>query len=258
MPRATNPRAAAVIAARAPITGVRNTAARVTVAAFSALALVVSASPAIAGPDATLEHDVPVQGKNKVNYDFWTPFDRWAAVAVRPTKKADITLYGDEGRTNALARSEQLKKEIDVVVADSNHAGTGRTYYPTVKGKGRFQVEADYNNDDLFSWRPLTHVLGSSDVVLAMDTLVEPGAEVSITASTDGNNDLEILVFQSDALASPTWYQGRASAICDVDSGGAGDSETCVITSAAAAADWLGVVILNRKGSGTVTVSRSA
>ena len=95
-------------------------------------------------------------------------------------------------------------------------------------------------------------------MVLAMDTLVEPGAEVSITASTNGNNDLEILVFQSDALASPTWYQGRASAICDVDSGRAGDSETCVITSDAGSSDWFGVMILNKKGSGTVTVRRSA
>ncbi len=95
-----------------------------------------------------------------------------------------------------------------------------------------------------------------NDVVAARDNCVPATTKMTITATpSDPSQDAELFVFASDPNNSATWVQPRAFAAAKAGGGGAGKPETITYTAPTEAC--YGIVLINKAGSGTYTLTSS-
>lgn len=248
----------------------RSTVAPMAVAGLSALALVATATPALADADkvpgpsngSLLSHGAAVEllngaeqtlsGKKKYVYD--QEFIYWSAVAVRSEGgKPSLSLFADQAGETLLTESKLKGKKTEFVVVDSNHATVPGTYYPRANSKdGDSTVELDNDAAILFDDDPLPIPMTESDVVIVTDVFLDLDVEYVLTVSGDG--DAGLYLMQSDGALSSTWYQSRADAVAKSDKKDAGQTEKIKFTGTD---DWYSLVLLNNSGGGTYTLTKT-
>ncbi len=178
----------------------------------------------------------------------------WSAVAMRPVSgDYDLRYYEDFAQTTNLATSAYGGNTIDVIAADHNHRATNLDY-PQVyyfSGAGNYTVEWAATKSILSTTQVLT--FAANDVVQVRDTSHTTGVPVYYRAVPAAGLDVELLLFDSDPATAATWVAPRSTAVRSSSAGVAGVAEGFNYT---AASDWLGLVVLNKAGSGSVTLYR--
>lgn len=193
------------------------------------------------------------------NFSYSTTSVYWSVAAVRPPAGADydIYLYDDRAQTALLGTSTYGGSVIDFVAVDSNRRALG-DYYPRVlayAGTGTYQVELAQGTA-ILNTGSASISMGWSNVVNVLDTYLTAGVPVTISvAPTNGGQDPELLLMGSDPANASTWVRGRPYASAVATSGGLGVTETLTFTPSTTG--WFGVVVTNKTGSGTYTLTRS-
>ncbi len=193
------------------------------------------------------------------NYCFNTTTIYWSVTAVRPPAGVDydLTLYDDRNQTVSLGSSAFGGNTVDFMAVDSNRRPLG-DYYPRAyvfSGSGNYRVELAQGTDQLGAASSQAVVMGTNDVVVVRDVLLTAGVPVTFQAiAGNGTQDAELFVLSSDANAA-TWVRSRAQAAASATLGGAGATET--ITFTPTISGWHGLVLVNKAGSGTYTLTRS-
>lgn len=203
---------------------------------------------------------VPLNRPNPVpahNYGFGTTTAYWSAVALRPQVGADhdLSLYDDRALTAPLSGSAYGGSTIDFVAVDSNRRPFG-DYYPRVNrfaGSGPYQVELAQGSQ-VVSPGSTPIAMGAGDVVAVRDVFLGAGTTTTVrVAPTQSGQDPEVFLMASDA-GSSSWVRPRNTAVAGSSAAGAGGAEQFSYT--APASGWYGLVVLNKQGSGTYTVTR--
>jgi hypothetical protein len=190
------------------------------------------------------------------NYSYSTSSIYWSAVAIRPPSGVDydLTLYDDVGQTVNLGGSAFGGSTIDFVTVDSNHRALG-DYYPRAyqfNGTGIYQVELAQGSDQL-NIGSQTVFMGTNDVILIRDSNQAGGVPTFFRViPTNGGQDPELFLMQSDGANSATWVRSRGSAVASSTANGAGAAEGFSYTPPAS--DWYGLVLTNKVGSGNYTL----
>ena len=193
------------------------------------------------------------------NYGYNTSTVYWSVVAVRPPSGADydMVLYDDRNQTVSLGSSAFGGSSVDFLAVDSNRRPLG-DYYPRVNafsGTGSYGIELAQGFDQLGAATSQAVTMGTNDIVVVRDVNLTAGTPVTFTVTAgNGTQDAELFLFSSDANAA-TWVRSRSQAAAASVSGGAGATETFTFTPTAGG--WHGLVLINKSGSGTYTLSRS-
>jgi hypothetical protein len=192
------------------------------------------------------------------NYRFDTRNQAWSVVAVRPPSTADddLMLFDDRAQTQQL-ESSLLVGVTDFVAIDSN---PGRRalgdYYPRVhrvNGTGDYTVELADDGQTLTT--EAKRQMNAGDVVAVWNSCLTAGQQVTFTVTPgDLSQDAELFVVSSQAGNTGTYVRDRAAAQT-ASAQGPGQPETLQHT--AAADGCVGVIVINRAGTGTYTVTRS-
>lgn len=192
------------------------------------------------------------------NYSYNTGSVYWSVVAVRPPlgNDYDLTLYDDVGQTAPIGSSGFGGSTIDFVAVDSNHRPLGdyapRVYLFSGPG-GNYQVELAQGTNQLNLGSQVV-AMGTNDVVQVRDSSLTVGVPTFFrVAPSNGAQDPELFLMQSDPANSATWVRGRGSAVASSTSSGVGAAEGFSFTPAAT--DWFGLVLINRAGSGDYTLN---
>lgn len=193
------------------------------------------------------------------NYGFNTSTIFWSAVAIRTTgADYDLHLFDDRGMGSFLGSSAFGSNVVDFVAIDSNHRPFG-DYYPRAfvfSGGGDYQVELAQGAVTLPVGTSQGVFMGSGDVALVRDVFINTGATVTFQAiAGDGSQDSELFLMSSDGANPATWVKGRPSATMAASAAGPGGTEQFTFT--APVADWYGLVLINKSGSGTYTLQAS-
>lgn len=191
------------------------------------------------------------------NYSYGTSSIYWSAVAVRPPAGADydLTLYDDVGQTVNIGGSAFGGSTIDFVTVDSNHRALG-DYYPRAymySGTGNYQTELAQGSVQLNSGSQ-TVFMGTNDVILIRDSIQAAGVPTFFrVVPSNGTQDPELFLMQSDGANSATWVRSRGTAVASSSAGAAGVAEGFSYTPPAS--DWYGLVLTNKAGSGNYTLN---
>lgn len=196
---------------------------------------------------------------NDQNFRYETRHEAWSVVAVRPPAGADddLTVFDDRAQTQRLEESLLGVDVTDFVAVDSN---AGRRplgdYYPRVhrvSGTGAYTVELADGGQTLVD--TAKRQMGAADVVAVWNSCLTAGQQVTFTVTPgDPSQDAELFVVSSTAGAPATYVRDRASAAAATGAG-AGQPESLGYT--APADGCVGVIVVNRAGSGTYTLTRS-
>ncbi|WP_438290386.1 hypothetical protein [Streptomyces sp. HUAS TT7] len=93
-----------------------------------------------------------------------------------------------------------------------------------------------------------------NDIVTVRDMCVPANTKATITATpSDPSQDAELFLMASDPAQSSTWVQPRAFAAAKAGGQGPGKAESFTYT--ATAGGCYGVVLVNRAGSGSYTLT---
>jgi hypothetical protein len=192
------------------------------------------------------------------NFGYSTSSPYWSVVALKPTSgDLDLQLYDDRGQGAYLSGSGYGGTTVDFVAVDSNRRALG-DYYPRVfnySGGGGYRIELAQGSSVLNAGSS-TVTMGGNNVVTVRDTYLTAGVPVTISAAAgNSGQDAELFVLDSDPANSATWIRPRSSAVATASGGAAGATETVTFTPARSA--WYGVVVINKAGSGTYTLTRS-
>jgi hypothetical protein len=212
-------------------------------------------APLADGPGLTRPR--PVEPHN-YRYDTTTVF--WSVVALRPPAGADydLRLYDDPQLTQMLGASVQLGDTVDFVAVDSNHRPLG-DYYPqvrTVTGTGDYQIDLSAQARQLIPGTPAAEPMAANDVVAAWDVCTTGAEQVTVTVTpSDPGQNAELFLMASDPNNAATTVQNRGGAAASAVGAGPGQPET--VTFQSTGADCYGLVLVNRAGAGTYTVTRS-
>lgn len=97
---------------------------------------------------------------------------------------------------------------------------------------------------------------GNDDIVSVWDFCPgTPGGDVTLTATpSDSSQDAELFLMDSDPANPASGVVGRSGAAAASTSGGPGQPESLTFTPQG---NCYGVVLVNRAGSGTYTLTRS-
>ena len=193
------------------------------------------------------------------NYSFSTTSGFWSAVGIRGANDNDLTVYDDEAQATALTSSTFGGATPDYVLVDSNsgHRPVGDSYFPRAflfAGSGGYNVELSQDNATL-STGTATQAFTSGDVLRVRDVSMSSGVPEFFRAVPAAGQDISIHLHKATSTAS-TWVQPRGSNVAAADSGGAGGAEAFTYTPAADDAPWHAFVVVNKSGSGTVTIYR--
>jgi hypothetical protein len=195
------------------------------------------------------------------NYGFSTTANYWSVVAVRPpvgsTVDYDLDLFDDRPQSTLLASSADGGSRVDFVAVDSNRRALG-DYYPRVRqfsGTGNYRVQLAQGGTTLPAATSQALTMGSADVVAVRDSFLTAGSSATFTVSSSGTGDAELFVLGSKSGDSSTWVRGRGSALAGANAAGPGGLEQVTLT--APEDGWYGVVLVNKSGSGTYTLTRS-
>jgi hypothetical protein len=193
------------------------------------------------------------------NYHYDTTHPHWSVIALRPPAGADddLVLFDDRAQQQRLNASLLGVDTIDFVAVDSN---TGRRplgdYYPRVhrvSGTGNYTVELADAGDVLVD--TAKRQMTANDVVASWDSCLTAGQQVTFTATPgDPSQDAELFVVSSDPATPDSFIRNRLSATA-ASANGPGQPETISYT--AGQAGCVGVVLINKAGSGTYTLTRS-
>ncbi|RKF24201.1 hypothetical protein [Micromonospora globbae] len=191
------------------------------------------------------------------NFGYSTSSVYWSVVALKPNSgDLDLQLYDDRAQGTYLSGSAAGGTTIDFVAVDSNRRALG-DYYPRVtnwSGGGGYRIELAQGTTVLNAGSS-TITMGTNNVVTVRDTYLTAGVPVTISvAATNSGQDAELFLMSSDAN-SATWIRPRSSAVASATAGGAGATETLTFTPTVSA--WYGVVVVNKAGSGSYTLSRA-
>jgi phage baseplate assembly protein gpV len=195
------------------------------------------------------------------NYSFNTTTNYWSVVAVRPPTGADydLTLFDNLSQTVQLSASSLGGSVVDFVAIDSN---AGRRplgdYYPRVtkfSGTGNFAVELAQGSLTLGAASSTQIVMASTKVVAVRDTNLTANVPVTIKVTpSSATQDAELFIVNSVAGVPSTFIRGRSAALKTATATGPGGVET--ITFTPTTSGWYGVVLVNKAGSGTYTLTR--
>ncbi len=208
------------------------------------------------GDNASLTRPTPTPH----NYSYNTTTVFWSVVGIRPPAGSDddLALYDDRAQGTILATSAFGGSTVDFVAVDSNHRPLG-DYYPRVNlfsGGGNYQIELAQGANSLGAGGSQAITMGTGDVVAVRDVFLSAGVAVTLRA-VPGNSsqDPELFLMASDGTNPGTWYQPRVNARVSASAAGPGGTET--ITFTPTVSDWYGLVLVNKAGSGTYTLTRS-
>jgi hypothetical protein len=195
------------------------------------------------------------------NYGFSTTANYWSVVAVRPpvgsTVDYDLDVFDDRPQSSFLAGSTFGSSTVDFVAVDSNRRALG-DYYPRVRqfsGTGNYRVQLAQGGTTLPAATSQALTMGSADVVAVRDSFLTAGSSATFSVSSSGTGDAELFVMGSKSGDSSTWVSGRISALAGANAAGPGGLEQVTVT--APEDGWYGVVLVNKSGSGSYTLTRS-
>jgi hypothetical protein len=193
------------------------------------------------------------------NYHYDTTHAHWSVVALRPPAGADddLRVYDDRAQTQLLASSLAGVDTVDWVAVDSN---AGRRplgdYYPRVhrvSGAGAYTIEVADAGELLVD--TVKRQMTAADVVASYDSCLTVGQQVTFTVTPgDPSQDAQLFVVSSDP-ADPTTFIRPSGTATAASPTGPGQPETISYT--AAQGGCVGVVVINKAGSGTYTLNRS-
>lgn len=189
------------------------------------------------------------------NYRYDTRFRFWSVVAMRPPAAADyeLELFDDHAMTQQLARSLTGTGTTDFIAVDSNAGGRELgDYYPRVVhrvGDGDYTIEVS-DSGKLLPLSGDQRVMGPRDVVEVWDHCVSDRSRVTVTPS-DASQDAELFVMSSAGGA----VRVRTDNIARSIDAGPGQPESVEFTPAGL--DCFGIVLINKAGSGTYTLTVS-
>jgi hypothetical protein len=194
------------------------------------------------------------------NYRFDTTFRFWSAVALRPPTGVDydLTVYDDQALQQRLAGSLQFGDTIDFVAVNSNIREPG-DYYPVVNrpgstGTGEYRIELAATGRLLIG-SDTQAMTAPDDVVAIWDTCPLPGTDVTINVTpSDPSQDAELFLMHSDPAIPDTAVLGRSAAAAESTGNGPGQPESMTFSPQGGC---YGVVLINRAGSGTYTLTES-
>jgi hypothetical protein len=180
-------------------------------------------------------------------------------VALRPPAGGDddLRVYDDRAQTQYLTGSLSGVDAVDFVAIDSN---AGRRplgdYYPRVNrvsGAGNYTIEVADAGELLVD--TVKRQMTASDVVASYDSCGTTGQKIMFTATPgDTSQDVELLVVESNP-ADPSTFVRPSGAATKATPAGAGQPETLDYT--LTADGCVGVILINKAGSGTYTLTRS-
>jgi hypothetical protein len=203
----------------------------------------------------------PAPGQNQPHrYRFDTNVVFWSVIALRPPANADydLRLYDDAALRQLLAVSVAGQGEVDFIAIDSNQGGRpAGDYYAEVthvNGTGDYRIQFANGPNQLRPEEKFT--MGGDNVVVARDHCVEAGTKLTVTATPDNaSQDAQLFVMSSDG--SRPVIATRSQAAASSTSHGPGEAESLEFTAPGPALDCYSVVLVNKAGNGTYTLSVS-
>lgn len=195
------------------------------------------------------------------NYRYETTFAFWSVVALRPPANVDydLAVYDDAALQQRLAGSLLTGDAIDFVAVDSGRRPLG-DYYPQVTRPAGSTGTGDYRIELAATGRLLigsaTQAMAApNDVVAVWDYCPSATGTVTMTATpSDASQDAELFLLSSDPANPGSWVIGRAGATAESVGNGPGQPESITFDQQAGC---YGVVLINRAGSGTYTLTQS-
>ncbi|WP_250034444.1 hypothetical protein [Paractinoplanes maris] len=194
---------------------------------------------------------------NDHNYRYDTQHQAWSVVAVRPPTGADddLRLYDDRALTQLLGTSAIGTDTVDFLAVNSSpgHRPLG-DYYPQVRrlaGTGAYTVQL-FDTGELLTGTA-TRQLGAGDVVTSWTSCLTANQQVTFTVTPGAaTQDPELFVVESGGAEPDVKSRGAATAATPA---GPGQPEQVGYT--APADGCVGVIVVNKAGAGTYTVTRS-
>jgi len=195
------------------------------------------------------------------NYRYETTFAFWSVVALRPPANVDydLAIYDDAALQQRLAGSLLTGDTIDFVAVDSGRRPLG-DYYPQVTrpagstGTGDYRIELAATSR-LLVGSPTQAMTAPNDVVAVWDYCPSAAGSATITVTpSDASQDAELFLLSSAAANPGSWVIGRSGAAAESVGNGPGQPESITFNQQAGC---YGVVLINRAGSGTYTLTQS-
>ena len=122
-------------------------------------------------------------------------------------------------------------------------------------GSGNYVIESAQGSSTLGIGSvqiPMT----TSDVVAVRDVNLAAGTATFKVTPGSVSQDAELFLVSSTSSSS-TWIRARNAAVASASATGANGVEQFSFTVTAATAGWYGLVLVNKSGSGTYTLTRS-
>ncbi|HEX6683639.1 MAG TPA: hypothetical protein VF062_12630 [Candidatus Limnocylindrales bacterium] len=197
------------------------------------------------------------------NFRYTTTTQRWSVMAIRPPSGADydLRLFASFDLSGIpLATSTMGASNPDFVVIDSN---PGRkplgTFYPQVyrySGSGAYDLKYVQASFTAGIGQAVSVGMTAGNPVAVWETVIAAGAAVKIEVTQAAGLNAELSLFCSTATSS-SWVRGRplASAVAPQLASG---TETLTWTAPSSAPGGCAVVLVNKSGSGTYTVTRKS
>lgn len=197
------------------------------------------------------------------NFRFTTTNDAWSVVAIRPPAGADydLRLFGTSNPSGTpLASSNLGGPAADLVVIDSNPGKRPLgTFYPQAyqySGTGNYDIKFVQTMGNFGVGQTATAVMTTGNPVAIWETVIGASASVKIEVAQPAGMNAELFLFCSTTTPS-TWIKGRAAAAAAAPQLASG-TETLTWTAPAIAPGYCAVVLINKSGSGTYTVTRKS
>ncbi|BCJ47049.1 hypothetical protein GCM10010168_34310 [Actinoplanes ianthinogenes] len=195
------------------------------------------------------------------NYRYETTYAYWSVVALRPPANVDydLALYDDAALSQQLATSVLPGDTVDFVAVDSGKRPLG-DYYPVVRRPSSSTGTGDYRIQLAAGHRLLLNgatqaMNGADDVVAVWDYCPSAAATTTVTVTpSDASQDAELFLLSSDAANAASWTIGRSQAAAESVGHGPGQPEAITFDQREGC---YGVVVVNRAGSGTYTLTLS-
>ncbi len=195
------------------------------------------------------------------NFRYTTTSQRWSVMAIRPPQgfDYDLRLFGTADLAGApLSTSTAGGSAVDLVAIDSNPGRRALgTFYPQVyqyAGAGDYVLKFVQAGSSIAVGQSTSVLMSASNPVVIWETTVAAGAVVKLEVTQPAGLDAELMLFCATA-GSNTWVRGRPSASAIAPQLASG-TETLTWTAPATAPGPCAVVLANKSGSGTYTVTR--
>ncbi len=195
------------------------------------------------------------------NFRFTTTLQRWSVMAIRPPAGTDydLRLFATADLAGTpIATSTFGASTPDLVVVDSNPGKRPLgTFYPQVyqySGDGAYDLRFAQSASTILIGGSVNAGMSAANPVAVWETAVAANASVRLDVTQPAGLNAELLLFCSTTAAS-TWVRGRPLATAVAPQLASG-TETLTWTAPATAPGDCAVVLTNKSGSGTYTVTR--